>query len=106
MPDEFQYYLALLRDPELYASIRDEYSSRTVARSAAPEIVGGPMTTQSTTTPSDNPQVRALSDAPYTDDADVFGGWQVLLSKRADHDLRKVLKSDKGRLNAYVNKFE
>ena len=50
-----------------------------------------------------SPLVHSMKAALYFDNADGFGAWRIQISTRAEPDLRRWGKDDKGMLNTIVN---
>ena len=47
--------------------------------------------------------MHSMKAALYFDNADGFGAWRIQISTRAEPDLRRWGKDDKGMLNTIVN---
>ena len=50
-----------------------------------------------------SPLVHSMKAALYFDNADGFGAWRIQISTRAEPDLRRWGKDDKGMLSTIVN---
>jgi hypothetical protein len=58
---------------------------------------------------TDSPQysfVQPMKAALYFDSADGFGEWRVLMSSRAEHDLRDARKRQPERFDIYMKKIK
>jgi hypothetical protein len=84
-------------------SLIDTFKRNYIPSSAVEAIVKCPNVTlasfdQSVETPEEipvaYPQVQPMKAALYFDNAEGFGQWRILISVRADRDLRKTKKKD------------
>ncbi|KAI0327262.1 hypothetical protein GY45DRAFT_1428013 [Cubamyces sp. BRFM 1775] len=92
-----QDYLNTFRDPRLAAMIRDMYiPQRTSAAPGPPASVERPENVSDTLQVENDeqtsayPLVQPMKAALYFDSADGFGEWRILISTRADRDLRQA----------------
>ncbi|KAH9945568.1 hypothetical protein B0H21DRAFT_877321 [Amylocystis lapponica] len=97
--DILQYYFQLLRNPDLTDTFRSAYIPVEVpaydATSNRVETEPPPVSdTAVETLPVAYPMVQPIKAALYFDNADGFGDWHVLISTRADADLRQARKRE------------
>ncbi|KAJ2926878.1 hypothetical protein H1R20_g10207, partial [Candolleomyces eurysporus] len=98
----FSRYLDLLREPEVYSTIQSmfvvsvptntgnhEERSQQPANGSAAEVPAD-------VTPDSEayPCVQPMSEALYFESASGFGDWRILISSRADGDLREARRGD------------
>jgi hypothetical protein len=111
----FQDYLAYLRRPNFGDAIREAYLAIGAppeqvveeAKSASEETAVDSATTD--VDEADSPQysfVQPMKAALYFDSADGFGEWRVLMSSRAEHDLRDARKRQPERFDIYMKKIK
>ncbi|KAH9855762.1 hypothetical protein C2E23DRAFT_548924 [Lenzites betulinus] len=105
-------YLELFRVPHLVPFIRGMYIPRASSEQAdegAVALAEGASTFAETTeseTPAAFPLVRPMKAALYFDSADGFGEWRVLISTRADRDLRQARNKSPGVFKIYIKKIK
>ena len=56
-------------------------------------------------TPAAYPLVQPMKAALYFDSADGFGAWRILISTRADRDLRHARNEDAKLFDIYIKKI-
>lgn len=92
----FQHYLTLIRRPEFVKAIRVSYIPRAPSKTdePAPESVDDKFVIVADTgaVPSAYPIVQPMKAALYFDSVDGFGEWRILISTRADKNLREARK--------------
>ncbi|KAF8895020.1 hypothetical protein CPB84DRAFT_1782432 [Gymnopilus junonius] len=98
--DILKTYIELLQDPKVEGSIRQTYLLREISNhqveSLSPEspIEIQEAKSSTTTMPPAFPMVQPMKAALYFDSAEGFGEWRILISTRADRDLREARRKD------------
>jgi hypothetical protein len=88
-----QYYLLVLRGPLMPEIFKSSYAKANLSPEGIPstrKAVAGPDQSRSSAFPMIQPMKAAL----YFDDVDGFGEWSILLSSRAQKDLREYKRAD------------
>ena len=102
-----QYYLLVLRDPLVSEVFRSSYTKA----SRSSEKVSSP-TTKKAVVGSDQPRglafpmIQPMKAALYFDDIEGFGEWSVLLSTRAQKDLRDYKRADGAMFRIIMKKMK
>jgi len=102
-----QYYLLVLRDPLVSEIFRSSYSRA----SRSSEKVSSP-TTKKAVVGWDQPQgpafpmIQPMKAALYFDDVEGFGEWSILLSTRAQKDLRDFKRADGAMFRIIMKKMK
>jgi len=100
MLNQTQYYLLVLRRPLVSEIFKSSYMKVNIVKeSAARETAPSPYANESITTPDwptgqAFPTIQPMKTSLYLDDIEEFGEWAILLSTRAQKDLRDVKRSD------------
>ena len=79
-----QHYLLVLREPSISRIFKSSYIGANLSLEEGPDQ-------------SQNPTfsiIQPMKDALYFDDIEGFGEWSILLSTRAQKDLRDVKRAD------------
>ncbi|RXW14819.1 hypothetical protein EST38_g11042 [Candolleomyces aberdarensis] len=91
-------YLGILQEPEIYSAIQNMVvvlvSANREERSQQPGNGSVSEEAPADTTPAAYPCVQPMTAALYFESASVFGDWRILISKRANRDLRDARRSD------------
>ena len=108
-----QFYLNKFREERYAAAFRAAYLPVPEAHAATYHQQAEPTTeTQSVepdkepVTPAAYPLVQPMKAALYFDSADGFGAWRILISTRADRDLRRARNEDAKRFAIFVKKIK
>ncbi|KAH9919767.1 uncharacterized protein BXZ73DRAFT_104875 [Epithele typhae] len=94
-------YYSLPTSEAVDGALEEEYENGAPYPSPAPFVVDG-----TSAVPEDLPPVLPMKAALYFDSADGFGEWRVLISTRADRDLRQARKRDAKMFAIYVKKIK
>ena len=97
-----QHYLDILRKPELATIFKDAYlpqaggeeniEPHSAQASGAADVSTVPE--QDVEVPAAYPMVQPMKAAFHFDSVEGFGEWQILVSTRADRNLREYKRSD------------
>lgn len=102
-----QYYLLVLREPLVSETFRSSYtktnlSSERISSPTRKKLVTGPDLSRSLAFPMIQPMKAAL----YFDDVEGFGEWSILLSTRAQKDLRDYKRADGAMFRIIMKKIK
>lgn len=94
-----QYYFKILRQPSLAPILKRLYIPERGPVSNAPPLKIKSNATQNVVEsavgiPAAYPLVQPMKAALYFDTADGFGEWRIIISTRADADLRQIRKKN------------
>ncbi|OBZ79119.1 hypothetical protein A0H81_00134 [Grifola frondosa] len=97
--DILQYYLEIFRYPQLTTTFKKAYLPQELSFYDASTIEEDDNVEANTSLANDDipaayPMVQPMKAALYFDSADGFGEWRILISTRADRDLRQARKKD------------
>ncbi|KAG5646925.1 hypothetical protein DXG03_002001 [Asterophora parasitica] len=104
-----EFYFATLRRPEVVPSIQQAF----IPPKQEPHVPVEANTTRVITdektevqAPSAYPMVQPMKSALHFNSADGFGEWRILISTRADGDLREARRKDRKRFAIIVKKIK
>jgi hypothetical protein len=103
-----QYYLLVLRGPLVSEIFRSSYTKA----SRLSEKASSPTTKKKTVVGSDRSQslafpiIQPMKSALYFDDIEGFGEWSILLSTRAQKDLRDYKRADGAMFRIIMKKMK
>jgi len=102
-----QYYLLVLREPLVSETFRSSY----IKASRLSEKVSSPTTKKAVVGSGRSqslafPMVQPMKAALYFDDVDGFGEWSILLSTRAQKDLRDYKRADGAMFGIIIKKMK
>ncbi|KDR84732.1 hypothetical protein GALMADRAFT_260438 [Galerina marginata CBS 339.88] len=95
-----KFYINLLQDPIIESSIRRSYNPRALATDDVADITADDLKPVQNSidsipcAPAAFPMVQPMKAALYFDSAVGFGEWRILISTRADRDLREARRKD------------
>lgn len=108
-----QSYLDVLRNPELSETFKAAYipqispsDSTTTAVDSDSESASGSTAHEDEAIPSAFPMVQPMKAALYFDSADGFGDWRILISTRADRNLREAKRRDQNLFRIIIKKIK
>ncbi|KAF8974058.1 hypothetical protein BDZ97DRAFT_421872 [Flammula alnicola] len=110
--DILKFYLDTLRDEAVEASIRRRYMPQEssveepTTASALNEKHLPEESSSITSTPAAFPMVQPMKAALYFDSAEGFGEWRILISTRADRDLREARRKDPNSFKIIIKKIK
>jgi hypothetical protein len=100
----------LLKDSDILASTRKAYLFR--SHSPTPSKLPENISTDDTVTlpteedkPINHPEAQSVKASLYFDSAEGFGEWRILVSTRAEHDLRVARGADAKMFKIYFKKI-
>ncbi|KAK7688180.1 hypothetical protein QCA50_008550 [Cerrena zonata] len=108
-----QSYFDVLRNPELSETFKAAYipqispsDSTTTAVDSDSESASGSTAHEDEAIPSAFPMVQPMKAALYFDSADGFGDWRILISTRADRNLREAKRRDQNLFRIIIKKIK
>ena len=96
--NQLQYYLLVLREPLVSEVFKSSYMKINLAKENTVKEKASPLETDAVVPDRSDrpglPMIQPMKASLYLGDIEGFGEWGILLSPRAQKDLRDVKRSD------------
>ncbi|KAF8885252.1 hypothetical protein CPB84DRAFT_1788531 [Gymnopilus junonius] len=110
LKDILEYYLRRIRSPEISAIIQESFLQPAELESVSGPVLSAEISPPETPVTMDVPDlfpfVQPMKSAVYFDSPQGFGEWRILVSTRADKNLREHHKKSRGTFEIIVNKIK